>query len=131
MNRFGPNLIEHYLSDDGIAFIRPGLKIVVNSVTIGTDRKPVVDLNLTDGSDQPIDRLGKVTPGAVSLSFILSWYNPDTRQYTAYTTRTQTTPPSSPHPGVTAIQAGTDAGGAFTDLEIGHVRYKFGTTLPA
>ena len=130
-NRFAPDLVEHYLSDDGIAYIRPGLKVIVNSVTIGTDRKPVVDANITDGSDQPIDRLGKVTPGAVSLSFILSWYSPDTRQYTAYTTRVQTTPPSSPHPGVSAVQAGTDAGGTFTDLEIGHLRYKFGTTLPA
>src|SRR5262249_13739715 len=90
-----------------------------------------VDLNYTDGSDQPIDRLGKVTPGAVSTSFILSWYSPDTRQYTAYTTRVQTTPPSSPHPGVSAVQAGTDAGGTFTDLELGHARYKFGTTLPS
>jgi OmcA/MtrC family decaheme c-type cytochrome len=130
-NRFSPDLIEHYLSDDGIAFIRPGLKIVINSVTIGSDRKPVIDLNLTDGSDQPLDRLGKVTPGAVALNFVLSWYNPDTRQYTAYTTRTQTTPPTSPHPGVSAIQAGTDAGGTFTDLETGHVRYAFRTVLPA
>ena len=129
--RFSPDLIEHFLSDDGIAFIRPGLKITVNSVTIGADRKPVVDLTLTDGSDQPIDRLGKVTPGAVALNFILSWYNPDTRQYTAYTTRTQTSAPTSPHPGVTVTQAGTDAGGTFTDLEMGHVRYTFRTVLPA
>ena len=125
------NQLEFYLTDDGIAYIRPGLKIIVNSVTIGSDRKPVIDLNLTDRLDQPLDRLGKTTPGAISLSFILSWYNPDTRQYTAYTTRTQTTPPSSPHPGVSAIQAGTDAGGKFTDLETGHARYTFGTALPA
>ncbi len=125
------NQLEYYLSDDGIAYIRPGLKIVVNSVTIGSDRKPVVDLSLTDNFDQPLDRLGKTTPGAISLSFILSWYNPDTRQYTAYTTRSQTSPPSSPHPGVTAVQAGTDGGGKFTDLETGHARYTFGTVLPS
>lgn len=126
-----PANLEYYLSDDGIAYIRPGLKIKVNSVTIGADRKPVVDLNITDNLDQPLDRNGKTTPGAVALSFIMSWYNPATRQYTAYTTRTQTTPPSSPHPGVSAIQAGTDANGKPVDLETGHVTYTFGTALPS
>lgn len=134
-NDYSVHQLEHYLkndaSDNGIAFIRPGLKIIVNSVTIGSDRKPVVDFNLTDNFDQPLDRLGKVTPGAISPSFILSWYSPDTRQYTAYTTRTQTTPANSPHPNVSAVQAGTDAGGRFTDLETGHAKYTFGTTLPA
>jgi OmcA/MtrC family decaheme c-type cytochrome len=122
--------LEYYLSDDGIAYIRPGLKIIVNSVTIGSDRKPVVDLTLTDSLDQPLDRLGKTTPGAISLSFVLSWYNPATRQYTAYTVRTQTTPPSSPHPGVSAVQASADSGGKFADFETGHATYTFGTALP-
>jgi OmcA/MtrC family decaheme c-type cytochrome len=130
-NDFTIHQLEFYLGDNGIAYIRPGLKILVNSVTIGSDRKPVVDLNLTDGVDQPLDRLGKITPGAISLSFVLSWYSPDTRQYTAYTTRVQTTPASSPHPGVSATQAAADAGGKFTDLELGHAKYTFGTTLPA
>ena len=129
--RFQPTQLEAYLSDDTIAYIRPGLKIKVNSVTIGTDRKPVVDYNLTDSLDQPLDRLGKVTPGPISVSFILSYYNPATRQYTAYTTRTVTTPANSPHPGVTATQAGTDAGGTFVDLESGHGKYTFNTVLPA
>jgi OmcA/MtrC family decaheme c-type cytochrome len=123
--------LEFYLGDGGIAYIRPGLKISVNSITIGSDRKPVVDLSLTDSLDQPLDRLGKTTPGVISLNFILSWYSPDTRQYTAYTTRVQTTPANSPHPGVSAVQAGTDAGGTFTDLETGHVQYTFRTVLPA
>jgi OmcA/MtrC family decaheme c-type cytochrome len=134
-NDFTVHQLEHYLqdnaSDNGIAFIRPGLKIIVNSVTIGSDRKPVVDFNLTDNVDQPLDRLGKITPGAISLNFVLSWYSPDTRQYTAYTTRVQTTPATSPHPGVSATQAAADTGGRFTDLETGHSKYTFGTTLPA
>lgn len=123
--------LEYYLSDDGIAYIRPGLKIKVNSVTIGSDRKPVVDLSLTDSLDQPLDRLGKTTPGVISPSFILSWYNPETRQFTAYTFRTVTTPPSSPRPGVSAVQASVDTGGKFIDLETGHATYTFGTILPA
>jgi OmcA/MtrC family decaheme c-type cytochrome len=128
---FSVGQLEYYLTDGGIAYIRPGLKIKMNSVTIGSDRKPVVDLTLTDNFDQPVDRLGKTTPGAISISYIIAWYNPETRQYTAYTTRAQTSPATSPKPNVTAIQAGTDSGGTFTDLETGHVKYAFKTALPS
>ena len=37
---FSADLKEAYLTDDGIAYVRPGLKIKVNSITIGSDRKP-------------------------------------------------------------------------------------------
>jgi OmcA/MtrC family decaheme c-type cytochrome len=123
--------VEAFLSTDVINYIRPGLKIKVNSVVIGSDRKPVVDLSLTDDFDQPIDRNGKTTPGVVSISLIMAVYDPATRQYTSYTTRTQTSPATSPRPNVTAIQAAADSGGVFTDLETGHVRYAFKTALPA
>lgn len=128
--RFAPNQVEAYATASDLAFIRPGLKVIVNSITIGSNRIPVVDINLNDSLDQPLDRLGKVTPGAISVSFILSWYDPATRQYTAYTTRSVTTPSNSPHPGVTAIQAGTDTG-TFTDLETGHAKFTFKTVLPS
>jgi len=122
--------IEAYLSEDAIAYIRPGLKMKVNSITIGTDRKPVVEVTFTDDFDQPIDRLGKTTPGPISASFILAWWDPVARHYTSYTTRTVTTPANSPRPGVRTVQASTDSGGTFTDLETGHAKYKFGTALP-
>jgi OmcA/MtrC family decaheme c-type cytochrome len=127
---FAPTEKEAYLSDDVLAYIRPGLQIKVNSVALSSG-KVTVDLSLTDAFDQPIDRLGKTTPGAVSLSYILAWYDPATRQYTSYTTRAQTSAATSPHPNVTAIQAGTDSGGTTTDLETGHVKYLFKTVLPA
>jgi OmcA/MtrC family decaheme c-type cytochrome len=128
---FRPDELEAYLTAGGIAFIRPGLKIRVNSVTIGSDRKPVVDLTLTDSLDQPLDRLGKITPGAISLSFVLSWYDPVSQNYTSYITRTETAPAGGPRPGAKAIQAAADSGGTFTDLETGHARYTFGNALPA
>jgi OmcA/MtrC family decaheme c-type cytochrome len=128
--RYNASQIEAYLTTSDIAFIRPGLKIIVNSIVIGSDRRPVVDLSITDALDQPLDRLGKTTPGAIAISLILSWYDPATRQYTAYTTRTVTTPADSPHPNVTTIQAGTDTG-TFTDLETGHAKFTFKTVLPA
>ncbi|MEO8033530.1 MAG: OmcA/MtrC family decaheme c-type cytochrome [Acidobacteriota bacterium] len=131
--QYTSNQVEAYATANDIAFIRPGLKIKVNSVTIGADRKPIIDLTFTDDLDQPLDRLGKTTPGAISASLILAVYDPATRQYTAYTTRSVTTPADSPHPNVTAIQAGADAAGAagFTDLETGHAKYTFRTVLPA
>jgi OmcA/MtrC family decaheme c-type cytochrome len=130
---FASNQKEFYLDDSGLAYIRPGVKIKVNSVTLGTDRKLVVDLSYTDDLGNPIDRTGKLTPGAISTSFILAWYNPATRQYTAYTTRSVTTPANSPNPGAKAIQASTDTATAtsWTDLELGRAKYTFSTVLPA
>jgi len=124
---------EHYLTTEQFAYVRPGLKIVVNGVTIGADGRPVADVTYTDEADQPLDRLGKVTPGPIAISFVLAWYDGTKIQYTSYTTRRVTTPPSSPHPGVTVDQAGTDSAGSagFTDLSIGHSTYTFKTVLPA
>jgi OmcA/MtrC family decaheme c-type cytochrome len=124
---------EFYLAADQATFVRPGYVIKVNSVTIGADRKPVVDVNITDTAGQPIDRLGVQTPGPAGTSFIAAWWDPASRHYTAYTTRTQTAaPPADPSRiGNTAIQAGTDTGGKYTDLETGHFKYAFGTALPA
>jgi OmcA/MtrC family decaheme c-type cytochrome len=127
---YGTDQVEAYLTANDVAFIRPGLKIIVNSVTIGSDRKPVIDISLTDSLDQPIDRLGKTTPGPVSISFVLAVFDPATRHYTSYTTRSVTTPADSPHPGVTAIQAGADTG-TFADLETGHAKFTFKTVLPS
>jgi OmcA/MtrC family decaheme c-type cytochrome len=128
---YAPNQMEAYLSQETIGYIRPGFKLKVNSVTIGSDRKPVVDLTITDDFDQPIDRLGKTTPGAVSISLIMAAWDPATRYYTSYTKRSATSPATSPHPGVTVTQAAADSGGTFTDLETGHAKYTFGTVLPS
>jgi OmcA/MtrC family decaheme c-type cytochrome len=128
--RFSPNQVEAYATASDLAFIRPGLKIIVNSITIGADRKPVIDFSMTDSLDQPVDRLGKTTPGPISPSFVLAWYDPATRHYTSYGTRVQTTPANSPHPGVSATQAGTLTG-TFTDLETGHAKFTSTTVLPA
>src|SRR5947209_2699578 len=129
-SRYTSSQVEAYLTASDVAFIRPGLKIKVNSITIGTDRKPVIDVSLTDDLDQPLDRLGKTTPGPISLSFVLSWYDPATRQYTSYGTRTQTSPADSPKPGVTATQP-TALSGTFTDLETGHAKFTSTTVLPS
>jgi OmcA/MtrC family decaheme c-type cytochrome len=116
---------EYYLTQDQFDFARPGYHIAINGVTIGTDRKPVVDVTLTDDLGAPIDRLGVQTPGAASASFVLSWYDPGTRDYTSYATRSRTGSAG------TFTQATSDAGGKFKDIDVGHYTYTFGTVLPA
>jgi OmcA/MtrC family decaheme c-type cytochrome len=113
---------EHYLGDEGVAYIRPGLKVKINSITnVAAGQKPVIDFNLMDDYDQPLDRLGLVTPGAVStLGFILSRWDDADRNYYTYTTRTRS--------GVTNPSG--DSGGKYTDLDIGHYIYEFGTVMP-
>jgi len=113
--------LEHYLTDDGIAYIRPGLHFKVNSVTINGDRKVVVDLNFLDDYDQPLDRGGKMTPCPISASFLIAWYDPSTRQLVNYNTRTVGG----------ATQATTDSGGSWSELEMGHYVYTFGRALPS
>ncbi|HEY0788315.1 MAG TPA: OmcA/MtrC family decaheme c-type cytochrome, partial [Thermoanaerobaculia bacterium] len=122
--------LEFYLGDDGIAYIRPGLQIKINSIDIPTDRKPVIDATITDNFGNPLDRSGKVTPGAVSISWVLSRWDPATREYVPNATRNVTSPATSPTPNVTATQPTADPGGKWTDLEQGHATYKFGTALP-
>jgi OmcA/MtrC family decaheme c-type cytochrome len=113
--------LEYYLTDDGIAYIRPGVKVKLVAITnVAAGQKPVVEFYLTDNFDNPLDRAGKVTPGPIAPSFILATWNPTTRYYSAYTLRTRS--------GVTVPSADT---GTFTDLEMGHYKYNFGTALPA
>ncbi len=129
--QFTASQLEYYLDDGGIAYIRPGLNIKVNSVTIGSDNKPLVDLNLTDDMGQPLDRLGRLTPGAITISCIMSYYDPATRQYTAYTVRSVTGAPGFPGAGNVVTQATSDSGGQWTDLATGWTKYAFKTALPS
>jgi OmcA/MtrC family decaheme c-type cytochrome len=118
---------EFYFTDEQTDYIRPGYNITINSITIPADNRPLIDLSFKDDKGQPLDRLGNVTPGTLSASMVLAWWDPVERHYTAYTTRVQT----SPITGVSATQAAADANGTFTDLELGHATYKFRTALPA
>jgi len=124
---YSPHEKEHFLTADEIGYIRPGFHITVNSITIPDDLRPVVDYSFTDDADQPLDRNGKVTVGTLSINQVLAWWDPDSRHYTSYTTRVQT----SPINGVSATQAAADSGGTWTDVEVGHSVYKFKTALPA
>jgi OmcA/MtrC family decaheme c-type cytochrome len=124
---YSAHQMEAYLSTEDVAYVRPGFNITLVSFQIPADRRPVAEVKFTDDMNQPLDRLGQVTPGVISASFILSWYDATNRDYVSYTKRTQT----STITGKAAVQASADSGGAWTEVALGTYRYRFGTTLPA
>jgi len=120
---------ERYLTTEEFGYIRPGFNITIIGVAVGADRRVVVDLTYTDDKDQPLDRAGKVTPGPLTFSFVLAWWDPVLRQYTSYTTRQATSLPTSPIQQ-TLTQAGADGAGTWNDISLGHSTYTFKTVLP-
>jgi OmcA/MtrC family decaheme c-type cytochrome len=120
--QFTSDQIEAYWSDDGIAYIRPGLKLTLLSLSgLEPGKKPVVEFELTDIFNRPLDRLGQITPGPITPGFVLGQWNPETRYFKAITTglRSGRTVPA------------TDSGGTYTNLQMGRYRYTFATALPA
>lgn len=108
----------------------PGLELDILDVTI--DQGSVaITFRITDDAGIPLDRAGLYTEGAVNARFVLAWLNEaadgSARQYTSYTTATQTSPLTS----VSADQAADDAGGSFAEVDAakGTYRYTFGATL--
>jgi OmcA/MtrC family decaheme c-type cytochrome len=108
-------------------FVRPGLVAKLEEPTVGADGRIRVKVRITDPKGLGLDRLGVVTPGAVSMSLIGAHLPDPDGQYVAYTTRSQT----SPITRVTAVQASTDSGGSWEKVADGLYQYTFGTVLPA
>ena len=107
----------------------PGLKLTVTSATMDASGVVTVDFRITDDAGIPLDKDGLYSEGAVTPRFILASLDQtptgEPRQYTAYTTRPQT----SPITNVTENQASTDNGGTFEEIDTGKgtYRYHFGT----
>ncbi len=110
-----------------VNFVRPGLVYKILSAQVATDGTVTARVRITDPKGLGLDRAGIKSPGTVSGSLILAYIPKGQTQYVAYTTRTQT----SPITNKTAIQAGADTGGTWTEVTDGEYTYKFGTKLPA
>lgn len=119
--------IEAYLESSKSEYIRPGFNLALEDLQISQDGHVTVTLRMTDDLGQPLDRAGLKTPGSISISFVLAAYDGLTRNYTAYTARVST----SPINGNSAVQATSDSGGSWQDLEQGLATYTLGTTIPA
>jgi OmcA/MtrC family decaheme c-type cytochrome len=117
---------ERYLTDEQIAFVRPGLQLTMTDVNVAADRTVSVTFRITDDRGLPLDRAGVFTPGPVATSFILAHIPAGETQYVAYTTRQVT----SPITNVTAVQASADTGGSYAQVGDGTYRYTFGRKPP-
>jgi OmcA/MtrC family decaheme c-type cytochrome len=116
-----------YAEASVVNFVRPGLVFKVTGAQIASDGTITATVSVADPQGLPLDRLGVNTPGAVSMSLVAATIPAGQTQYTAYTTRTQTSPITK----VSAIQAGADTGGTFTTVSDGVYKYTFGTKAPA
>jgi OmcA/MtrC family decaheme c-type cytochrome len=105
--------------------VSTGVRLQILSATISPERRVVVTFRLTDDRGLPLDRAGVRTEGRVEITVILARINRGDRQYTAYTTRTQTGAVLG-----TVPQAWVDSGGTFTESPDGTLVYTSGTVLP-
>ncbi len=103
---------------DTLAFVRPGLKITIQSVDAAADGVVRARVSFTDEQDVPLDRNGVFTPGAIVARWTLAYIPAGEGQYTAYTTNS-------------IGQAANDSGGVWEQHEIGDYTYTFGTRLPS
>ncbi|MBI1788967.1 MAG: OmcA/MtrC family decaheme c-type cytochrome [Acidobacteria bacterium] len=115
---------EFYLQNDALAFVRPGLKIDIQKAEIAGDTAKVT-FRIADDKGQALDREGIITPGIVTLNFVLARIKQGDRQYTAYTTRMQPNPTT----GKLYLQANRDIGGSYASVSEGVYTYTFATRL--
>src|SRR5947208_9783892 len=101
----------YYLDATTVDFVRPGLVLKVTSATVAnSDGTMTARVTITDPKGLPLDKDGVYTPGPVSISCVMAVLPPNDDEFTAYTTRTQT----STITGNSAVQASTDSGGTWT-----------------
>ena len=107
---------EAYLTPDQLDYIRPGLKVTINSVSnMAAGQKPVVDFSMTDDFGNPLDRTGTTTVGTVTYRFV-----PAIWDGTYYTDQI----------GIGG-NPGRDNTGTTQTIDIGHYKYTFANAMPA
>ncbi len=123
---FTPFDKEYYLTDEQVAFIRPGFDVEITSYDIAADGTVTAMFTVKDAGGLPLDLNGVYTPGSIRISFLIAYIPQDGTQYVDYATRPQT----SPITDVTAIQPTSDSG-TIEEIEIGTYKYTFGEKLPS
>ena len=96
----------------------PGLAIKIVSAKIAADGTLSVDYKLTDPKGLGLDRLGVTTPGAISVSFLVTYIPKGQTQFVSYVTRQR----SSTDGKITVTQATGDTGGVQTQVGRRRVR---------
>lgn len=107
-----------------------GVRVAVDELAF-TGGKASVLVHVDDGAGAPLDKDGRLTAGTVELGFVLAQLaklpSGEPGQYTAYTTRVQTSN------GVSAVQGAVDTGGTLevVDVTRGSYRYTFAANVAA
>ena len=114
-----------------------GLALEITEVSIPDDRRPLIKLTIKDGSGHALDRTGGMTPGAVSVNFVLahlSTADGSVGEYVPYNTASvngatvENTPPAL----ASALQPRAENNGTWTELDpnAGTYSYRFNQVLP-
>jgi OmcA/MtrC family decaheme c-type cytochrome len=123
---FTPHDKAYYADANTISFVRPGMAIKIVSANIAADGTLAVDYKLTDPKGLGLDRLGVSTPGAISVSFLVTYIPKGQTQFVSYVTRQR----SSTDGKITVTQATGDTGGVQTQVADGEYIYTYATKLP-
>jgi OmcA/MtrC family decaheme c-type cytochrome len=123
---FTPRDKAYYADANTISFVRPGLVIKIVSAKIAADGTLSVDYKLNDPKGLGLDRLGVSTPGAISVSFLVTYIPKGQTQFVSYVTRQR----SSTDGKITVTQATGDTGGVQTQVADGEYVYTYATKLP-
>jgi OmcA/MtrC family decaheme c-type cytochrome len=121
----------YYADANTVSFVRPGLNITIVSAKVATDGTISVDYKLTDPKNQPLDQAGIVTPGAVSVSFLIAYIPKGQTQFVSYITNSVA--PAKPGPGLTTqIQATGESmtTGTMATVAMGEYVYTFKNKAP-
>jgi OmcA/MtrC family decaheme c-type cytochrome len=107
---------------------KTGVTPKIQSAAIAKDGTITVRATIVDSNSLPLDRLGVVTIGPVSMSFIAAYIPAGQTQYVSYTTSVSNPTLNLTMPSQT--QAANDSGGTFVTNAIGDYTYTFKTKAP-
>lgn len=106
----------------------PGVNLSIEEIEVTDDHVATVEFKVSDDEGRPLDIDGKVSQGAISVSFVLSWLDEtdegESDQYVAYTLREKEDPD-----GGSETQSSTDSGGSYERIALGHYRYTLGSEI--
>src|ERR1019366_4074024 len=81
---FSPHEKAFYANPALVEYVQPGLTITVVSAKIATDGTVSVDYKLADPNGAPLDSAGVVTPGTISVSFLIAYIPASQTQFASY-----------------------------------------------
>jgi OmcA/MtrC family decaheme c-type cytochrome len=108
---------------------QPGVDVQVTKLAF-TGGAATVSFTLTDGNGAAVDTSGRLTDGTVAVSFVLAQLGEhadgSAAQYTAYTTRVQTSPITS----ASAVQATNESSGTLRVVDATRGTYTYQVAAP-